>query len=108
VVWIEPRIYDARTAEILRIADISLPAVEAGRLFFAPLRGLARSGAGAPEILLCDLIISAFSALEAVAEVPPALLAVDVDADADDFFFDDGSRVLGSWGGVCRDWLIRG
>jgi uncharacterized ParB-like nuclease family protein len=46
----------------------------------------------------CDLIISAFSALEAVAEAPLAVLAVDVDGD--DFFFDGGSRVLGSWGGV--------
>jgi hypothetical protein len=48
--------------------------------------------------VLCDLIISAFSALEAIAEAPLAVLAVDVDGD--DFFFDGGSRVLGSWGGV--------
>jgi hypothetical protein len=50
--------------------------------------GTGRCDPGRAEdagILLCDLIISAFSALQAVAEAPPAVLAVDVDGDADEF-----------------------
>jgi hypothetical protein len=60
--------------------------------------GATRAAPKAQEHLLCDLIISAFSALRAVAEAARGVLAVEVDGDADDYFFDDGSRVPGSRG----------
>jgi hypothetical protein len=70
--------------------------------------GPARAAPKAQELLLCDLIISAFSALEAVAEAAPALLVVDVDSDADDFFVDDGTGFSGHGVEYVEDWLIRG
>jgi hypothetical protein len=69
----------------------------AARLGTVAPGGATRAPPKAQEHLLCDLIISAFSALHAVAEAASAVLAVDVDGDADDFL-DDGSGFLGQRG----------
>jgi hypothetical protein len=98
-VWVELGFFQRRERRDNEIAELSFHDGEAEVVCFVPLHGVARwNRAGAmhtapkaQEALLCDLIISAFSALNAVAETAPAVLAANVDGDAGDFFCEAGA-----------------
>jgi hypothetical protein len=98
------------------IAELSFHGGETRVVCFVSLRGVARwnragamhAASKAQENLLCDLIISAFSALNVVAEAAPAVLAANVDGGSNDFFCEAGAGFLGHGVEHDGDRLVRG